>query len=259
MDLETLATLSIPAMFLAFIGIERIASARPLPKVPLWKAKGVLFFLTTVALSTVAPLVWLDFVHAHRLMNLESLGVAGGAALAVVVTQLVAYWWHRTMHRTPLLWRWFHQMHHSAERIDVFGAMYFHPLDVLGFAFVQSVVPFFVLGVAPEAALVAGVFGTFLSLFQHTNVRTPRWLGVVIQRPESHSLHHARGVHAHNYADLPIWDIVFGTFANPASFEAEAGFWNGGSKRVGAMLLGRDVSEPPAHVTPAEPARRAAA
>jgi sterol desaturase/sphingolipid hydroxylase (fatty acid hydroxylase superfamily) len=259
MDLETLATLSIPAMFLAFIGIEQLASARPLAKVSWWKAKGVLFFLLTVALSTVAPLLWLDFVAAHRLMNLESLGIVGGAALAVVVTQLVAYWWHRTMHHTPLLWRWFHQMHHSAERIDVFGAMYFHPLDVIGFAVVQSVVPFFVLGVAPEAALVAGVVGTFFSLFQHTNIRTPRWLGYFIQRPESHSLHHARGVHAHNYADLPIWDIVFGTFANPASFEAEAGFWDGASKRMGAMLLGRDVATPPSREPAAAPTTRAAA
>ena len=54
-------------------------------------------------------------------------------------------------------------------------------------------------------------------------------------------MHHARGVHAFNYADLPLWDLVFGTFRNPPAFEAETGFWDGASKRVGKLLLGRDV------------------
>ena len=53
-------------------------------------------------------------------------------------------------------------------------------------------------------------------------------------------------LHAYNYADLPLWDMVFGTFKNPERFEAEAGFYEGASRRVGAMLLGRDVIRPPA-------------
>jgi sterol desaturase/sphingolipid hydroxylase (fatty acid hydroxylase superfamily) len=52
-------------------------------------------------------------------------------------------------------------------------------------------------------------------MFQHANLRTPRWLGYIIQRPESHGIHHERGLHAFNYADLPLWDMVFGTFRNP--------------------------------------------
>ena len=55
-------------------------------------------------------------------------------------------------------------------------------------------------------------------------------------------MHHARGVHAFNYADFPLWDLVFGTFRNPRAFEAETGFWDGASKRVGKLLLGRDVA-----------------
>jgi len=83
-------------------------------------------------------------------------------------------------------------------------------------------------------------------MFQHANIRTPRWLGYIIQRPESHSLHHGRGVHRYNYADLPLWDMVFGTFRNPAEMQAEVGFYKGASNRVLAMLAGRDVSSPPA-------------
>lgn len=255
MDLETLALLSFPGIFVLFVVLERLRPARPLPRVSWWRLKGVAFFVLMGAISIFAPLLWTDFVVAHRLLDLSWTGLWGGAALAFVGTQLASYGWHRAMHRVPLLWRLFHQMHHSAERLDIYGAVYFHPLDVLGFAFIQSVVPFLVLGVAPEAALVAGIVGTFYALFQHANVRTPRWLGYVIQRPESHSVHHGRGLHAFNYADLPLWDLVFGTFRNPARFEAEAGFWDGASRQVLPMLVARDVSTPPARARSSRPAQ----
>ena len=38
--------------------------------------------------------------------------------------------------------------------------------------------------------------------------------------------------------------MVFGTFRNPRAFEAEIGFWNGASSRIGDMLLARDVTAP---------------
>jgi sterol desaturase/sphingolipid hydroxylase (fatty acid hydroxylase superfamily) len=246
MDLETLATFGVPVLFLAFIAFERLRPARPLTKVSWWKLKGVAFFVIMVVVSSVAPMLWMDFVSAHRLMDLEWTGIWGGAAIAFVGTQFFAYWWHRLLHNTSFLWRWFHQMHHSAERLDVFGGVYFSPLDVVGFSFVQSVVPYMVLGVSGEAAVLTGLAGMFYSLFQHTNVKTPRWLGYAIQRPESHSVHHGRGIHAYNYGDFPIWDILFGTFKNPEHFEAETGFWDGASKRVADMLIGRDVTTPPA-------------
>jgi sterol desaturase/sphingolipid hydroxylase (fatty acid hydroxylase superfamily) len=66
-----------------------------------------------------------------------------------------------------------------------------------------------------------------------------------IQRPESHTTHHGRGLHRHNYADLPVVDLLFGTFRNPDSYEMETGFYDGASQRVGDMLLFRDVSEVP--------------
>ena len=69
------------------------------------------------------------------------------------------------------------------ERLDVYGGVYFHPLDNLAFTFIQTVVPFFVLGVRPEAAVIAGFVALFYALFQHANVRTPCCLGYFIQPP----------------------------------------------------------------------------
>jgi sterol desaturase/sphingolipid hydroxylase (fatty acid hydroxylase superfamily) len=87
---------------------------------------------------------------------------------------------------------------------------------------------------------------TFFSIFQHGNFHTPRWLGYIVQRPESHSFHHERGVHGRNYSDLPIFDLLFGTFYNPQRFASETGFYDGASKRIADMLRFRDVSVPAA-------------
>lgn len=99
------------------------------------------------------------------------------------------------------------------------------------------------LGLRPEAGAVGAAFLTFNAMFQHANLRTPRWLGYLIQRPESHGVHHERGVHKYNYSDVPLWDMVFGTFYNPPVWEGEAGFYKGASSRVGDMLIGRDISD----------------
>jgi sterol desaturase/sphingolipid hydroxylase (fatty acid hydroxylase superfamily) len=101
---------------------------------------------------------------------------------------------------------------------------------------------------------VVNAVTTFCSLFQHANLRTPRWLGYLIQRPESHGIHHQRGIHAFNYGDLPIWDMVFGTFRNPPTWHGVGGYADGDSARLAPMLLGRDISTPP----PAAPRTAAA-
>jgi sterol desaturase/sphingolipid hydroxylase (fatty acid hydroxylase superfamily) len=78
-------------------------------------------------------------------------------------------------------------------------------------------------------------------LFYHWNVRTPYWLGYVFQRPESHCVHHQEGVHSFNYSDLPVWDILFGTFRNPRRFDARCGFGEG-EHRLAVMLAGVDLT-----------------
>ena len=97
------------------------------------------------------------------------------------------------------------------------------------------------------------MFLTFNGMFQHANISTPHWLGYLIQRPESHSVHHERGLHRYNYSDLPVFDMLFGTFRNPADYPEEAGFYDGASARIVDMLLLRDVSEPSSEASELEP------
>jgi sterol desaturase/sphingolipid hydroxylase (fatty acid hydroxylase superfamily) len=252
--MEALAPILILGSYVAFLAYEALRPARKLQRVSWWQAKGLLFFVITAAISTLLPYAYADFVAKHALFDLSGLGMVAGAAVGYVLFQLAAYWWHRLMHTLPVLWRWSHQMHHSAERVDMWGVMLFHPFDIIGFTVVASVVYSLVLGLSADAVALASVYGLVAQFFQHANIRTPVWLGYLIQRPEAHGIHHQRGVHAYNYADLPLWDIVFGTFRNPAVWREQGGFYDGGSKRTWAMLFGRDVSTPESNPMSPRPA-----
>jgi sterol desaturase/sphingolipid hydroxylase (fatty acid hydroxylase superfamily) len=54
-------------------------------------------------------------------------------------------------------------------------------------------------------------------------------------------VHHQEGVHSFNYADLPVWDMLFGTFRNPRHFDARCGFGKD-EHRLDAMLAGDDLT-----------------
>jgi sterol desaturase/sphingolipid hydroxylase (fatty acid hydroxylase superfamily) len=241
--MEAIAPVLFPLVLIGMLVLERVFPARPLPKVRFWLLKGLVFFVLVGALMGAIPALVATLAEGRiPSLHLASLGLAGGL-IGFVVLELFAYGVHRLMHVVPVLWRWTHQMHHSAERIDIAGANYFHPNEIVLRAAINGVVAL-VLGLSPDAAALAGFLGFFAAMFQHLNVRTPQWVGWILQRPEAHSVHHARGVHAYNYGNLMLWDILFGTFRNPATFTEEQGFYDGASARMGAMLVGRDVSNP---------------
>jgi sterol desaturase/sphingolipid hydroxylase (fatty acid hydroxylase superfamily) len=240
-DPISLASLAIYAALMLW---ERSAPGRVLPDIQGWRARGVASFVAYFYLASYLPLLWDETLVQYRLLDLTSWGVVGGTLVGLLAYELAVYVWHRAMHGSPVLWRSFHQMHHSAERVDTYGAFYFSPLDMLGWTLLGSLVLAFGIGVVPQAATAILLITTFLGMFQHTNIETPRWLGYLIQRPESHAVHHARGIHAYNYSDLPVFDLLFGTFRNPARCELPSGFYAGASARIWEMLTFRDVSQP---------------
>lgn len=229
-------------LFSTFAAIDLVGRARVFPEVRLWKIKGIAFTVLYFAVATFAPLMWDGLLGQYQLVDGSVLPFWAQVLVGFLVLELLIYAWHRTMHNVQPLWRWFHQMHHSAERVDIWGAFYFHPFDMIGWALVGSLALVLGIGLTAEAAIMVAVLATFCSMFQHANIRTPRWLGYIVTRPESHSVHHQRGVHAFNYGDIPLFDILFGTFRNPREFEAEAGFFDGSSRLIGPMLIGKAIA-----------------
>jgi sterol desaturase/sphingolipid hydroxylase (fatty acid hydroxylase superfamily) len=243
MGMEAIFSLLIPVTFVLMVVVERVFPGRPLPKVRLWGLKGFVGFVVSGALASMVPLVLAAILGGRAPIHLATAPLWVAVPIAFLAGDFVQYGAHRLMHNAHFVWRW-HQMHHSIERVDILGANYIHPIDLV-LQVGASTIPTLLLGLSPEAAAVAGYAGFVWGMFPHMNVRTPQWIGWLVQRPEAHAVHHARGVHAYNYANVPIWDIAFGTFRSPATFTEPAGFWDGSSGRIGAMLIGRDVTEPP--------------
>ncbi|MCK7591063.1 sterol desaturase family protein [Subsaxibacter sp. CAU 1640] len=238
------------ALYGGLMLIEALFPARKLPKVKYWKIKGIFAFFLFFFLSSYLPIIWDGYLAKYQIFNLSSLGTFWGAVVGVMIYEFGVFVWHYSMHKSNFLWRIFHQLHHSAERVDTYGTFYFSPMDMIGFTFLGSLCLVVVAGFSAEASTLIILTTTFLAVFQHSNIKTPQWLGYFIQRPEAHAVHHAKGIHAYNYSDVSIYDILFGTFNNPKEYTHETGFYNGASSKVLDMLLFKDINSTTENKTP---------
>jgi sterol desaturase/sphingolipid hydroxylase (fatty acid hydroxylase superfamily) len=237
----------IPALIPAFLLLDLVVQRRSYTKPRFWRLRGLAVTLAIFFFTGYVAAAWATLLGDYHLFDLSGLGPFAGAAVGIVVYELCHYAYHRSVHRYDFLWRRVgHQMHHSAESLDAFGAYYLHPIDAAMFTTFSSLVFVPLLGLTLEATVLGALFLTFNAMFQHANIATPHWLGYLVQRPEMHNLHHARGVHRNNYADLPLIDMLFGTYRNPKTVpDTPCGFSDGASSRVIAMLLGKDVTKAP--------------
>ncbi len=233
------------SMYAGLMLWEALFPARKLPRVKNWKLYGFLSFLFFFFLSSYLPLIVDPYLEPYRLMNFSMLNPVAGGIVGILIYEFGLYVWHRSLHTSNFLWRGLHQMHHSAERLDTWGAFWFSPLDMVGFTLLGSICFAGIIGLSPQAITIVLLATNFLAVFQHANIRTPHWIGYLVQRPEGHAVHHAKGVHRYNYSDLSVFDMLFGTFRNPHGYDQETGFYQGASARVGDMLRFRDVSRPP--------------
>lgn len=230
------------AAFSLFAIADHFGRRTSFPNVRFWRLMGIASFILYFSIATYAPILWDEWFGAHQLIDGSKLPLWGQVVSGFLILEFGIYFWHRFMHSNDLVWRFTHQMHHSAERVDIWGAFYFHPVDMLGWALVGSACLVGIFGISPEAAIIIAYASSVPPMLQHLNVKTPHWLGYFLQRPESHLIHHQRGVHAYNYGDIPLPDIVFGTFRNPREWEGENGFHPGSTSQIGELLAFRKIS-----------------
>jgi sterol desaturase/sphingolipid hydroxylase (fatty acid hydroxylase superfamily) len=219
--------------------IEALAPGVKQPRTPLWIVRVAALNLAQIAVVYRGALTWDRWLPHWRWWDGDSLGPAAGVALGYVVITFVYYWWHRARHASPLLWRWLHQVHHSPARIEVLTSFYKHPLEIAANGLLSSFILHVVVGLSPAMASIVVTITGLAELVYHWNVRTPYWLGFLFQRPESHRRHHEVGIHRGNYSDLPLWDMVFGTFDNPRTTPRLCGFERLQELQLFRMLLGR--------------------
>ena len=237
----TLPWILILGMGVFFFAWERIFPGRELPETPAWYLRAAFLNACQVGVVLLAGVSWNRWMHGRFLFHVAAFQnpVLEGL-LGWFVGTFVFYWWHRARHDSNFLWRVCHQIHHSPRRIEVLTAFYKHPLEIAADSLIASALLYVLLGASVEGALWFNVFAAFGEYFYHSNIRTPRWIGYFLQRPEHHSIHHELDVHKFNYGDITWWDRLFGTFREAEHFALHCGFPENHETKLTDMLFFRD-------------------
>jgi sterol desaturase/sphingolipid hydroxylase (fatty acid hydroxylase superfamily) len=125
-----------------------------------------------------------------------------------------------------------------------------HPVEIVLNSILSAGIVYLLLGCSLPAGAVYTFLAALAEYFYHLNLRTPRWVGYLIQRPESHRVHHQYRHHTQNFADLPLWDALFGTFRNPRTPPPRCGYDAWREDRFEDILAFRDVHAPEAEQRP---------
>ena len=178
-----------------------------------------------VAASAVLPIARMTAsLSGERLgtgiTNIVPLPWVANCALLLIVDSFAAYWIHRLMHASPLLWR-VHRVHHADTAVDVSTSLRSHPLELLVTVPIASLVVLLV-GAPVSAVLAVQTAVVAATIWQHANIAVPsrvdRVLAMAIVTPRLHRLHHnpERAVHDSNFGEsIVLWDWMFGTL-NPS-------------------------------------------
>ena len=227
-----------------FLIVERLWPANDLPRVRAWYPRIVLINAIQGGILLLAGVTWDRWFGAAALLRLDgTMPALAQGVIAYVVSTFVYYWWHRWRHTSSFWWKVCHQLHHSPQRIEVLTSFYKHPVEISLNSILSAAIVYLLLGVSVEAAAWYTLFTAVAEFFYHWNIRTPAWLGPFFQRPESHRVHHKKNYHTNNYADLPIFDILFGTYENPRAPVKECGFAPDREDRIDDMLAFRDLHD----------------
>jgi len=238
MTLPTILLISITTLFLI---LERILPGRTLPNSTGWYIRSLSINFIQLGITLLTGKFWLIWFGGISLLNLFALDapILEGF-IGWFIGTFIFYWWHRLRHRDGF-WQIFHQIHHSASRIEILTSFYKHPVEIFTNSFITALILFPVLGVSLLAGFWYNLFAATGEYFYHANVKTPKWLRYFIQTPELHSIHHQYDVHNYNYSDLPIWDRIFGTYKDTVVFTERCGFPQGAEQRLPEMLIFKDV------------------
>ena len=222
--------------------LERALPGWRLPRIRSWPWRVLLINGVQLLVVILAGFTWEKWLSEWSLLSLSThLSPLAGGALAYFMATFIFYWWHRWRHESDILWLLFHQIHHSPRRLEVITSFYKHPGEMVVNSIIGSLLVYSFLGLSIEAGAIYTFFTAIGEFFYHTNVRTPKWVGYFFQRPEMHRIHHQFGRHKNNYGDIVWWDMLFGTYENPNTWDGKCGFTAAREEQLVDMLLYKDV------------------
>jgi sterol desaturase/sphingolipid hydroxylase (fatty acid hydroxylase superfamily) len=237
-------TLSIIVLLgLCLIFLERVFPDRVLTHVKGWWTRVIVINIMQFGIVLLGMFSWDVWFKSHQWYVLEGLPPFVLGFFGYVVITFVFYWWHRVRHDSYFLWVSFHQLHHSASRLETITSFYKHPLEIVVNSLLMGTLSYMLLGLNVEAVAWTILYSSMGEYIYHMNIKTPHWMGYFFQRPEMHKIHHKEGVHYNNFSDLPIWDMLFGTYENPKENRTDAcGFSKQRETKFGKILGFKNVN-----------------
>lgn len=247
------AMIVVGVMMASFMLIERLFPRIKLTAKEGWITRAVIFNLMQLGITILGNATWeralfagsttKSFFHMSAALSRNGYGPIMSGFCSYLINSYIFYWWHLYRHQVDWLWNVFHQFHHSPERIEAITAFYKHPLEILANSLIMAVLIYPILGLDLEANVWLAIFSGLGEFIYHVNIKTPYFLGFIIQRPESHMFHHLRNKReTFNFADWPILDILGNTFYNPKDDDiCLTGFSDDKESLVMDMLLAKDV------------------
>jgi len=224
--------LSAVSMFIGLCFMEGVATKRSMKAAPPRElvTDGVYWFLSPtfrVVSSVMVAFVLLSvatLLGRHDPQRLvKGFGPLSRQPIALmwletlIVSDLIAYWTHRAMHRAPWLWR-FHAIHHSAKTIRWSTIGRVHPVNE-AFNYAVGVLPCLALGLPLDVLLSMIPVMMWLAVLAHSDFKlTYGPLRSIFVSPVFHRWHHT---HSHeggnsNFANVfSLWDRIFGSYYMP--------------------------------------------
>ncbi len=224
-----------------FFTFERIYPGRELPNSKGWYLRAILITISQILITFLTNKICNEWYRDYSLFNLSNLqNPLLEGFIGWLTGSFFFYWWHRIRHRNGF-WHVFHQIHHSPKRIEAITSFYKHPIEILSDSLLSVFVLYYFLGSSIIGAMWFNFFAATGEFFYHSNIKTKPWMRYLIQTPELHSIHHQLDLHKYNYSDLPIWDRIFNTYKDTKTFSKQCGFPNNNEKKIGEMLIFKDV------------------
>ena len=225
--------------------LERIMPDQNLKRVKGWWVRVIFVNVIQLLIVIAGGFTWDLYFKKYTVLFLEK---ETGPLISIILSYLfitfIFYWWHRIRHDINFLWIIFHQLHHSPSRIETITSFYKHPLEIAVNSVLTGFIVYMFFGLSPESgAWVTAVTGIGEFIY-HMNIKTQPWMGYFFQRPEMHRIHHQRGKHYSNFSDIPLWDMIFGTFKNPETYQGLCGFKPERENQILNMLLFKNVNGP---------------
>lgn len=204
-------------LFFLFIGLEWYLSAKR--NLGLYQWRDSLANVVTAALhqagDALSLLILLPFffwLHQFALFDIPFNAL--NLFLLFILQDFLYYWFHRASHR--IRWFWASHVAHHSSRLMNFSTAFRQSLTYPISGMWLFWLPLIWLGFETKLVLAVVAINLGFQFFVHTRAGNHwGWLGLVLNTPAWHRVHHAcNDVYIDkNFAGvLVIWDRLFGTF-----------------------------------------------